>query len=371
MINREAGTPRSPIAVEPLESRLCLSSPVGGDLSHHNLAHAGGGAAGAGGGERHAFPHRAHQAQAKASHATAAMESNPNGHGSPDMFAAGTAATEQAPMMRTVINLPGVRIVIDHPMPIRWQPPMIGWPGIDYHDDDIVGPKPDPSGGGSKNASAPRVASAPRGSVTLVQATPDATDISNVAVDAGNPNVAIVEDVAATGPMLATATGTMPAAHALATSAGSVIDRLTSTWHDSSAAATATVVALETSEAVAAQWLPAAAETFVAAAVDAAGNLLAPVAETASSVVAAVTPMATAAAYEIAHMGSPFALLADSLANFVEESATVTNVVAQAKSRGPWALTAGVIAADVVILTYVYRRKSTRRRVALAPVGVV
>jgi len=38
--------------------------------------------------------------------------------------------------------------------------------------------------------------------------------------------------------------------------------------------------------------------------------------------------------------------------------------------HGHGTLTAGVIAADVVVLTYVYRRKSTRRRAQLAMVGV-
>ena len=373
MSNQELETPRSPIAVEPLESRVCLSSPLGGEVSPHHLGYADAGARGAGGaagGERHVFPHRAQQAQAKAWQANAAMESNRSGHGSPGMLAASAVAAAKAPLMRTVINLPGMRIVIDHPMPIRGQPSMTGWPELDPNDGYVIGPQPDTSGGGSKHVSSPRGTSAHRGNVTLAKAPTHAGDVADAA-DADNANVAVVESAAAAGPMLANATATVPAAHALATSAGSVIDRLSSTWHDGSAAAVATVVALEAGEAVAAQWLPAAAETFVAAAVDAAGNLLAPVAETASAVVAAVTPMAAAAAYEIAHMGSPFALLADSLASFVEESATVRNVVAQANARGPWALTAGVIAADVVILTYVYRRRSPRRRVALEPIGVV
>jgi hypothetical protein len=107
----------------------------------------------------------------------------------------------------------------------------------------------------------------------------------------------------------------------------------------------------------------------VASAIDAATNLLAPLAETAASVASAVAPVA---AYEIAHMGSPFALLADSVAAFAEESATISNAVAQASARGPWTLTVGVIAADVMVLTYVYRRRKTPRHGArLAMPGVV
>jgi hypothetical protein len=161
------------------------------------------------------------------------------------------------------------------------------------------------------------------------------------------------------------------AARALAASAGSVIERLTSTWHDGIVAA----VGEAGRSSVAAHLVTA--EALVVRAVDAATNLLAPLAETAASVTAAVAPptavvanVANVAAYNIVHMGSPFALLADSLATFVEESSSVSNVVAQAESRGPWALTASVIAADVVVLTYVYRRKSKSRRAQLAMVGV-
>ena len=170
------------------------------------------------------------------------------------------------------------------------------------------------------------------------------------------------------GGMLATAT--MPVAmRTFATnSASAVIDRLTSQWHDGIIAAAVADVA-QSSFA----HLVASPQALVARAVDAASNLLAPAAQTAAEVASAITPavatVANAAAYDIAHMGSPFALLADSLAGFVDESATVGNVVAQADKRGPWALTAGVIAADVVVLTYVYRRKSTRRRAQLAMMG--
>ena len=170
------------------------------------------------------------------------------------------------------------------------------------------------------------------------------------------------------GPVLATAAA--PAAtRSLASSAGSALDRLTSQWHDGIVAAFADVAQSSFAHLV-------NAEALVARAVDVATNLIAPVAEGGSSVTAAVTPavaaVANVAAYDIAHMGSPFALLADSVAAFVEESSAVPNFIAaaQTNSRGPWALTAGVVAADVVVLTYVYRRKSTRRRAQLAMAGV-
>ena len=103
--------------------------------------------------------------------------------------------------------------------------------------------------------------------------------------------------------------------------------------------------------------------------VDLATQVVAPVARTVAGVVAP-----TVAAYEIVHLGSPFTLLADSLATFVEESAAVSNVVAQTTdTRGPWTLTFGVIAADLFVLSYVYRRKNTAGRVArvrLAPPDV-
>lgn len=69
---------------------------------------------------------------------------------------------------------------------------------------------------------------------------------------------------------------------------------------------------------------------------------------------------------EFAHMGSPFKLVADSMAAFIEESAVVPSVVAQARSQGPWVLTAGVVAADLIVLTYLHRRGTkAKRRVAL------
>jgi membrane protein implicated in regulation of membrane protease activity len=53
--------------------------------------------------------------------------------------------------------------------------------------------------------------------------------------------------------------------------------------------------------------------------------------------------------------------LADSLASFVEDSASMPVAAAQVRSQGPWMLTFGVLAADVVVLTYMHR-KSVKRR---------
>ncbi|MEA2709527.1 MAG: hypothetical protein QOF78_2128 [Phycisphaerales bacterium] len=159
------------------------------------------------------------------------------------------------------------------------------------------------------------------------------------------------------------ATASAPAVRTIAASAGSAIERLTSNWRDGIIVDAADVV----QSGLAHVFTP---QALAASAVDAATNFFAPAAQAAASIADAVTPVAQAAAYDIVHMGSPFTLLADSLATFIEESAAVPGVVAQADSRGPWMLTAGVIATDVVILTYVYRRKTKLRRAALTPLGV-
>jgi hypothetical protein len=66
--------------------------------------------------------------------------------------------------------------------------------------------------------------------------------------------------------------------------------------------------------------------------------------------------------FEFTHLGSPFALLSDSMANFVEDSASLPMAVAKTPRSGPWTLTATVVAADVLLLTYMYRRSQQNRR---------
>ena len=75
--------------------------------------------------------------------------------------------------------------------------------------------------------------------------------------------------------------------------------------------------------------------------------------------------------FEFAHLGSPLALLSDSVAGFIDDSASIPTVVAQARPGSPWTLTFSVVAADVFLLGYVYRRRaiSKRRRQAFARVA--
>ena len=366
MTNRDSETPRSPIAVEPLESRVCLSSPLGGDVAYP-LGHVADAAPRVhGGGERHTGAHRGHHARAAA---VAAMQMNGPRDGARAYVNGLWDNQAVGPIAQAVIAMPGMVLVITFPAKFA-TPPMLDAPPVGDGFGDVVTPRGAANGGTTTttNQTGKRAMTARANAAELVQAPAGAMDGGEVAAAVAETNVTVVEDAVAggTGPMLASATTTMPAAQTLATNASAVIDRLTSSWHDGSVAAAGEFAA---DALVTTEWLPAAAQTFVATAVDAASNLLAPVAETASAVVAAVTPVTNVAAYEIAHIGSPFALLADSVAAFVEESATVSNAVATANAR-PWALTAGVIAVDVVILTYVYRRKSIQRRAQLAPVGV-
>jgi hypothetical protein len=344
-----------PVAVEQLESRFCLSSPVGGDFAYQL------GQVAIGNGDAQPAFHRGQRTQAQ-SRAQAARVDAP--------FAAPFTAAAMQKLQRladnlnfvaqqprqTVIAMPGLILVINWPkyaMP-KFDAPTFDAPQANDGHVDVAPPSASPGQATAANEGIQPAAAAQQSNVELVQSPADATDAGDVLAAT---NVTVVEEAVGAGPTLATATA--PAAASLAT-ASTVIDRLTSSWYDGSTAG-------DVAGAVFTQWLPN--ETLVAAAVDAATNLFAPLAQTAASVASAVAP-AAAVTYEIAHMGSPFALLADSLATFVEESATVTNVVAQANARGPWALTAGVTAADVVVLTYVYRRKTTRRRAQLAPVGV-
>ena len=92
--------------------------------------------------------------------------------------------------------------------------------------------------------------------------------------------------------------------------------------------------------------------------------------QSAAAEAAVGTVLANQRFFEFAHLGSPFALLSDSVANFVEDSASLPAVVAQARSSHPWALTAGVAVADVVLLTYMYRQsRKLRKRFHFARAG--
>jgi len=78
--------------------------------------------------------------------------------------------------------------------------------------------------------------------------------------------------------------------------------------------------------------------------------------------------------YEFAHMGWPVSLLADSVASFADDSLAATGVTGGATgplARGTaaqsawgraWTVTAAVVAADVVLLTYINRSAAVRRR---------
>jgi hypothetical protein len=91
---------------------------------------------------------------------------------------------------------------------------------------------------------------------------------------------------------------------------------------------------------------------------DIAANLEAAAAQAAARVVVTSQP-----AFEFAHMGSPFTLVADSLGAFIEDSASIPTAVARpTHSQGPWMLTFAVIAADVAVLTYMHRRGVKARK---------
>jgi hypothetical protein len=96
-------------------------------------------------------------------------------------------------------------------------------------------------------------------------------------------------------------------------------------------------------------------------AADIAANLESAAAQAAARVVVTSQP-----AFQFAHMGSPFALVADSMMAFIEESASTPAVAHPTHSQGPWMLTFAVVAADLVVLTYMHRRglKSRRRLIA-------
>jgi hypothetical protein len=85
---------------------------------------------------------------------------------------------------------------------------------------------------------------------------------------------------------------------------------------------------------------------------------------------AAITPPSIVPAqyFGFTPMGMPAALASDSIAAFAEESASISAGVAmQARAVVfPWAFTATVIAADVVLLSYIHRRALRRRLLASA-----
>jgi hypothetical protein len=82
--------------------------------------------------------------------------------------------------------------------------------------------------------------------------------------------------------------------------------------------------------------------------------------------------LATPPTFHIERMGSPWALIADPMAAFAEESASIpvaladgnasADVASAAGSRRAWTITAGVAAADVVVLYYLYHNATAARR---------
>ena len=365
--------------LEQLESRLCLSSHHGGDLHFQAMHHGGSGA----GVTATATPTATTTATITVQATPRMPMAKPQGampgmHGGTHKFGGGgpghfidhdggdeavggnytvggnsiASPQQQHPIVVGVAVIPilGGALLL----PVLRIPPMPnpGTPAV-----ETPAASANDNGGGARTLQAPAVT--PPSAVTRDVRIADASPARQLLAETGN--------LAARDNGCLAATAARSAFGALGTSPGSVMERLTSKWHDGIVAAAVDVAQANIAHLI------ASPEALVSTALDAASNLLAPVARTAGAVMSAGTPVASvtsAAAYDIAHMGSPFALLADSLAGFVEESASVNNIVAQADKRGPWTLTAGVIAADVVVLTYVYRRKSTRRRAQLAPVGI-
>jgi hypothetical protein len=86
-----------------------------------------------------------------------------------------------------------------------------------------------------------------------------------------------------------------------------------------------------------------------------------------SAVSAIATPVPPARYFGFTPMGMPSALASDSVAAFAEESASISaGVAVQARAVVfPWTFTFSVIAADIVLLTYIHRR-SLRQRLAQA-----
>lgn len=68
--------------------------------------------------------------------------------------------------------------------------------------------------------------------------------------------------------------------------------------------------------------------------------------------------------FTFAHLGSPLNFVGDSVASFVEDSAsaTITAVAGMTNpsTTGPWALTFTVLAADAILLAYIHRNRKPR-----------
>jgi hypothetical protein len=97
--------------------------------------------------------------------------------------------------------------------------------------------------------------------------------------------------------------------------------------------------------------------------------IAAPAAAVPAAVDAAVhlIPSSPRRVFEFAQLGSPFALLADSVAGFVEDSASLPRASVESQRHVAWLITATVVAADAVLLTYAHR-KSKKLRTARAAV---
>jgi hypothetical protein len=92
-------------------------------------------------------------------------------------------------------------------------------------------------------------------------------------------------------------------------------------------------------------------------------------AEVISATVATVPPRV----FGYTHLNLPYVMLADSLAAFAEESATTPaagTFVTPPRVDPPWALTFGVLAADLVALAYIHQAKLKTRLTAFATTGI-
>lgn len=72
--------------------------------------------------------------------------------------------------------------------------------------------------------------------------------------------------------------------------------------------------------------------------------------------------------FTIAEFGSPFRLLADSLAAFADESASIPTLSSSTSRGTAWTVTTTVIAADLFLAAYAYHRTRQRRQVQTAHV---
>lgn len=72
--------------------------------------------------------------------------------------------------------------------------------------------------------------------------------------------------------------------------------------------------------------------------------------------------------FHIAEFGSPFRLLADSIAGFADECASLPSIVAKSSPRSAWTVTAAVVAADLILGAYACHRAWQRRQLQTARV---